>query len=310
MQRRILILILLVNTILAILYLILGLVRRKNKDQERGHRGKYILLSIVILICPVVGICFLCFSHLLYKVFSKREVDMSDVSFSREKVQIYIPADVKRDINIVPMADVLNISDIKYRRQMVLDVLKKDARRAMNSIALAMDNDDSETSHYAASVLMDALSEFRGNMQNMLKNFNETPEDSELGIMILEYLSEILHQNVLTGGEKTSYIYMADQVGETIFKETRYALNGQIYSELTEFLMEVGDYQTAKKWGDRALEYQPDSVESYICNLKLYFKYENREEFFLCMDKLKASNLTVGKEAMEYIRLFQREEIG
>lgn len=308
MQRNVLILILIVNTILAALYLLLGLVRRKGKEQERGHRAKYVLLSMVIFICPLVGICFLCFSHVLYKILSRREVDMNDISFSRERVQIYMPADVKRDINIVPMTDVLSISDMKYRRQMLLDVLKKDARRAMSSIALAMDNEDSETSHYAASVLMDALSEFRGNMQNLVKSFQENPQDSKLGCMILDDLNEILRKNVFTGGEKSSYIYMADSVGETMFKETRDVLDGRYYSELTELLIEAGDYQAAKKWGDRALTYRLDCAESYICNLKLYFKWENREEFFSCLDRLKASDLTVGKEAMEYIRLFKQEE--
>lgn len=308
MQRKVLILILLINTILAVLYLFFGLVRRKKKEQERGHRMKYLLLSGVIFLCPVVGICFLCFSHLLYLFFSRRAVDMSDVSFSREKVQIYTPADMKRDINIVPMADVLNISDIAYRRRMLLDVLKKDARKAMSAIALAMENEDSETSHYAASVLMDALSEFRGNIQNMLKSFRENPQDSELGLLILDHLNEILRQNVFTGGEKASYIYMADNVGETIFKEAREALDGRYYSALTELLVDAGDYQNAKKWGDRALAYQPDCTESYLSNLKLYFTFENREEFFACLDRLKSSDLAIGKEALEYIRLFRREE--
>ncbi len=235
---------------------------------------------------------------------------MRDVSFSREKVQIHTRADLERDINIVPMAEVLNISEVRYRRQMVLDVLKTDARRAMSAIALAMNNEDSETSHYAASVLMDALSEFRGNLQNMLKNFHENPQDAQLGILILNYLKEILQKNVFTGGEKKSFIYMADGVGETLFQEAKDALDGLHYSELTGLLMEVEDYQNAEKWGSRALKYRPNCVESYICNLKLYFKTENREAFFDCMERLKASDLVIGKEVMEYIRLFQQEERG
>ena len=67
-----------------------------------------------------------------------------------------------RDINITPMQEALVVSDVKRRRKMLLDVLKKDIRRSLGSIAIALNNPDSETSHYAASVIMDALSEFRG----------------------------------------------------------------------------------------------------------------------------------------------------
>ena len=84
---------------------------------------------------------------------------MDDISFSRERVKTYTPADIERDINISPMQEVLVISDVRRRRKMLLDVLKKDIRHSLGSIAIALDNPDSETSHYAASVIMDVLSE-------------------------------------------------------------------------------------------------------------------------------------------------------
>lgn len=308
MQWRILIFILILNTILALLYLLKGLIKRKGKNQERGHRMKYVLLSIVIFICPLVGVCFLCLSHVLYWIFSKREVDMNDISFSREKIEIHTPADMKRDINIVPMKDVLNISDVKYRRRMLLDVLKKDTKKAMSAIAMAMENEDSETSHYAASVITDALAEFRVSIHNMIESFHEDPQDIKLGILILDNLNEVLRQKVLTGGEKISYVYMADHVGETIFQQSSGALEGYHYCQLTEMFIEIEDYTNSEKWGKRAMEYRPDYVDSYLCNLKLYFKYQDREKFFSCMDKLKSSELAVSKEVMEYIRLFHKEE--
>ena len=82
---------------------------------------------------------------------------------------------------------------------MLLDVLKKDIRKSLGAIAIALDNPDSETSHYAASVIMDVLSEFRGNVQNMHNKLREDPEDFDLASALLAYINEVLRQNILTG---------------------------------------------------------------------------------------------------------------
>ena len=85
MELALLIFILIINTVIALVYLLWGILRPRDDEKDRGHRTKYILLSVVMLICPLIGPLFLGLSHLLYLLFSKRDVDMDDVSFSREK---------------------------------------------------------------------------------------------------------------------------------------------------------------------------------------------------------------------------------
>ena len=169
-----------VNSLIALSYLLYGILKIKKGKAERSHRPKYIMLFIVIFICPVVSEIFLVCGNLVYKILSRKEVDMSDISFSRERVEILSPADFNRDINIVPMRESLSISDVKRRRRMILDVLKKDSRKSIGKIAMALDNPDSETSHYAASIITDALSEFRDTVQNMMRNFKDDPGAYEI----------------------------------------------------------------------------------------------------------------------------------
>lgn len=305
MGLALLILILILNLIVAVLYLLRGLTRVRDRKQERGHRAKYFLLFFVMLVCPLVAPLFLALSHFLYIFFSKRNVDMDDISFSRERVKTYTPADIERDINISPMQEVLVISDVRRRRKMLLDVLKKDIRHSLGSIAIALDNPDSETSHYAASVIMDVLSEFRGNVQNMYARFKDDPEDFELGSLLLSYIDEVLRQNILNGDEKRSYTYMEDEIADMLFRYHPDMMEGLQYRHLIEDLVEIGEFSVAEKWSRRALKYRDYQLDTYIGCMKYYFAYNDRDAFLRCMEQLKKSGIVVNRETMELIRLFQ-----
>nr|WP_106789877.1 hypothetical protein [Massilistercora timonensis] len=305
MGLALLILILILNLIVAVLYLLRGLTRVRDRKQERGHRAKYFLLFFVMLVCPLVAPLFLALSHFLYIFFSKRNVDMDDISFSRERVKTYTPADIERDINISPMQEVLVISDVRRRRKMLLDVLKKDIRHSLGSIAIALDNPDSETSHYAASVIMDVLSEFRGNVQNMYAKFKDDPEDFELGSLLLSYIDEVLRQNILNGDEKRSYTYMEDEIADMLFRYHPDMMEGPQYRHLIEDLVEIGEFSVAEKWSRRALKYRDYQLDTYIGCMKYYFAYNDRDAFLRCMEQLKKSGIVVNRETMELIRLFQ-----
>lgn len=304
MQLALLLLILIINTAVALIYLIWGVIRRKDKEKDRGHFAKYALLSFVILICPLIGPLFLCVSQLLYLLFSRRDVDMSDVSFNREKMESYTQADVDRDINIAPMQESLMVSDVKRRRKLLLDVLKKDIRRSLGSIAIALNNPDSETSHYAASVIMDVLSEFRGNVQNMFVKLKADPEDFDLGALLLDYIHEVVRQEVLTGEEKRSYVYMEDEIGDMMYRHAPERIEGWQYKRLMDDLVSAEDYPLAEKWSRRALKYRDYQLDTYMGCMKLYYTYGDRDQFLQCLRQLKSSGIVVDKTTMELIRMF------
>lgn len=300
-----LIIILAINTITALLYLLWGLLRPETGNKDRGHRGKYIMLSFVILICPLVGPCFLGFSHLLFLIFSRRDVDMKDVSFSRKRAKIYVKADVERDINMAPMQEVLIISDVRRRRKMLLDVAKKDIRKSLGTIAIALENSDSETSHYAASLIMDALSEFKATVQNMLMKQRQDPEDCELGMLLFQYIGEVLRQEILSEEEKRSYTYTMEEVLSTVFRYKLDLVEGTQYRWIIEALVEIKDFPEAEKWARRSMKYRNYQLDSYIGCMKLYFTYGDRDSFLQCVRRLQDSGIVVNKEVMELIRIFR-----
>ena len=118
--------------------------------------------AIVMLLCPVVGPTFLCAAFLLYKLFMSQAMDLSDVVFSKERVKTFIPPDEERGRNMVSIEEALEVTDKKSLRTFMMNVIRGDYRKYLSSISLALNNEDTETAHYAASILQDVLGEFRG----------------------------------------------------------------------------------------------------------------------------------------------------
>ena len=101
------------------------------------------------------------FSYWICRIFFRKEVDLADVVFSKERVKTVRKPDEDVERNLVSMEEALSVTDQKNLRTYMMNVLQRDYRESLSVIAEALNSEDSETSHYAASVLQDVLNEFR-----------------------------------------------------------------------------------------------------------------------------------------------------
>ena len=71
---------------------------------------------------------------------------------------------------MVALEEALEVSDKKSLRTLMMNVIRGDYKHSLSAIALALNSEDSETAHYAASVLQDVLSDFRSQVQAFMKD--------------------------------------------------------------------------------------------------------------------------------------------
>ena len=163
---------LVINFIVVVIYVIWNHLRGKEKNLSTWMK------AIVMLLCPVVGPTFLCAAFLLYKLFMSQAMDLSDVVFSKERVKTFM-----------------------------MNVIRGDYRKYLSSISLALNNEDTETAHYAASILQDVLGEFRENVQEKYQlSQMEDEQQVQHCIELIEYMNPILEQKILTNLEQNSMI--------------------------------------------------------------------------------------------------------
>jgi len=293
--------ILFINLLIVILYLVWNLIFRKKEN-----KGSYWMRAIVMLLCPVVGLVFFALSQALYVLFFSEPVDLEDVIFSKERVRTFIHADEESERNMVPLEEAIAITDTDGLRKLMLNIVRGDISKTLSSISLALNSEDTETAHYAASVLQDELNVFRMNVQRQYQ-YITTEEENRLlyAGMLVDYMNKFLEQKVLTDIEQQSYVKMMDEVCDMIYHEEKERLGSQQYEAVCLRLMEVEDYENCEKWCRRAIYEYPNTLSSYTCQLKLYFNSGQKERFFAVVDELKQSTIVIDSETLELLRVFR-----
>ncbi len=272
--------------------------------QKKGQRATMLLLSWFIFLVPLFGLLYILFGSLLNFLKRRKDVDLSDVSFSQDREKEILPPDRETEMNFVPIQDALAISDSNSLRRLLLDSLRSNAKRTISSIAVAMNSKDTETSHYAASIILDALSECRSTAQNMLAQMQKNPEDVEMNLLTLDYIHDILSMKIMNDVEQRSYIYILDNVAENLFSHNLWHMTATHYLWLTDLFLSIKDYQMADKWVSRAGVYRPNMLDTYKANLHLYYEQQNQTAFFDCLNELRASDLVVDEEILRLFRLY------
>lgn len=304
----------LVNTIVAVLYLLIGILimvpirnRKREGEIERLHdnRRTYLLRFIVMLLCPVVGPLFFFMVHLFYLTIFRFQVELDDVMFSKERVRTQLKADEDREMNVMPLEEAVAVSDYKSLRTAMLNVLKGEIRDSLSAISLALETRDSESSHYAASVLSHELSDFLMEVQKLYLGIREEEEDqTEYEDMMISYTDNVLKQKVFTELEQNRFVKMMVEAAESFYAKDPAKMTCQQYEGVCLRLLEIRDYENSGKWCIRQAMQYPNELSSYTCKLKLYFTTRDREAFFETLEALKKSDIVIDNETLELIRIF------
>ena len=116
----------------------------------------------------------------------------------------------------------LAISDKDSLRTLVMNVVRGDVQNSLASISLALNSEDTETSHYAATVLRDALNDFRKRAQELyLQMKQEGVDAAEAACILIEYMHGVLIQEVFHEKEQQTYIDMMEEACNFLDENTR-----------------------------------------------------------------------------------------
>ena len=295
-----LLILLILNLLIVIIYLVWNLLIwcRENKPAV-------IMKATVMLLCPVIGPLFLILGFLFYKLFMGQAMDLEDVIFNKEKVETFMHPDEDMERNMVSLEEALEVTDKKSLRTLMLNVIRGDYRNSLASINLALNSEDSETAHYAASILQDVLNGFRSKVQtDYLLCQEENEQQVENCVNLIEYMNPILEQEVLTDLEQRSMTERMQEVLQKAWDLNRAKISSTVYEKVCQRLLEIKDYEKCTLWCDRAMEQYPRVLSSYTCQLKLYFSCGNKEKFFQVMQELRGLDITIDNETLELIRTF------
>lgn len=314
-EEKALILVFLLNLLVAVLYLLLGALivspLRTREERKAGvevlhdNRRTYLLRFLVMVLCPIVGPLFFACSYLLFRLPLWMQPHLEDVVFSQERVRSHIKADEERCRNILPLEEAMSVNEKRDLRLVMMNTIRGDVQSTLGAITLALNSEDSETSHYAASVLTSELDEFRVKVRKLRlaiegEEKGETAAEEEL----IPYMDGFLKQNLFAEHEGLKMAGILEQAAQSLFEKNPQCMTPELYETVCLRLMDVHDLAGAEKWCLRLAKQHPDCLASYTCRLKLYFAGKNREAFFDTLAALKQSSVVIDHETLELIKVF------
>lgn len=298
--------VLILNVLIVLGYLIYWLIFKKDED----NRKQYFMNSVVMLLCPVVGVLYFLISFLKYHVWDMDQRDLSDVVFSKQRHKPRVKADENRERNIVSVEESILVSDQEKKRTNMLNVLLGETDESYSAIAQALDSDDSEVAHYAASFLQTKMDTFRENVRKAQKEIEEGDiTDTEIQkkiLTLITYMNQMLKQKVFTDVEQIDYVSQMELLCSLLYEHAQQNMTISCYENMVNRFLELKAYDKAGLWGDRFQQQYPDHLSSYTLRLKLYFESNQKDRFFEVLDQLKASSVVVDNHTLELIRMVQR----
>lgn len=296
------IVVLILNTLVAVIYGIWNFIQCRIREKSVKE---YMIRMVIMLMCPVVGPMFFAVIKLIGVLFFRQNVDLADVIFSKERVTTYLHADEEQESNVVPIEEALVICDKGNLRNLMMNVVRGDVEESLASIALALNSDDSETSHYAATVLRDVLNDFRAHTQELFIVMNRNEKDScEYACLLIEYMNGVLKQEVFQEAEQRSFVDIMEKACDYLYERDWRRLTPQYIGWLCNLFLKIQSYDKMKLWSDRGRDMYPDELIIYVCYLKYYFTVGKKKQFFEELDRLKQSDIVIDKETLELIRTF------
>lgn len=303
MQSIIIVLVIIIlNTLLALGYFLYGFL--KTRQEEGGKMTKYTIISIIFFLCPIVAPVVLAIGTLMYHIFFDSSIDLAAITFSKDRVDVFERPDMESEINLVPMEEAILIDDKESLRQLLLTVLRGDVSKSINAVTKALNSSDSEASHYAASAIMDINNEFQNTLQKFHAQLEATPNDKEVNQLFIEYLIKMLNTNFLSDMELKTYVYSLAHTCQAVYDFDRSFLRTGYYCNLINLLLRIGDIQAAKLWIPRLLEEYPEEMETFRCVLRFYYTTQDKENFFIHLDRLKHTDIAIDKDLLDLIRIY------
>ena len=295
-----------INCLIAAVYLLWYLVFKRDQD----NRKQYIMHTVIMVLCPVIGPLFFLCSFLKYHFLRFGDRDLSDVEFSKSRHNPRLKADEERERNIVPVEEAILISDKEKKRKNMLNVLLGETDEALSSIAMALNSDDSEVAHYAASFLQSKLDLFRENVRRAMqiiqeKESREEPCTEDI-LALIRYMEQLLKQKVLTQLEQTDYVGQMEGLCQKVYDMAKDQIDPICYSGICRLLIDLKAYDRAEVWGERFAAQYPDQLQAYKLRMRLYFEMEEKDKFFETLDQLKSSNVVIDNQTLKLIRMVQQ----
>lgn len=270
----------------------------------RGNWKEWILKMIIVSFLPIIGWLF---PSIWPKKWIRKDQyffsnylaeQSSDISIELLKSQNKIERD--KELNVVSIEEALIVNDYAVRRHVLIDVLKEDTMQFIDVLKTAVINEDTETSHYAVTAVIEVKRKLTISLQKLAVEFSNHPTDSQLANgyadIIKEYLRSGFIDAQLTKQYQITYIEVLNQI--ILNKDA----TENTFVEKINMELKTKNTIAAEATLEQFKTQFPLCEQAYLCGMKIYFETLSFEKLQAELLALKSLPITLSHEAITNVR--------
>ena len=271
----------------------------------RDNMEEGIFLLSISLFLPIMG--YLLFIFLRLGIILKHKCNSSkcpsDISFEDEAVKKSIKSfDISKALNLVPIEEALLLNVNSIKRSMLLDMLKADMGKYPFLLKMALANEDTETSHYAAVGVVEVKRKLLQSLQECKRKYEKTKSLNEL-ISYAYALKAYYSCGLLDeANEKSTMETYQDVLLELL---EFYDEEGMFFVDKIDHEINTKNFSLADVYCKRFINAHKNSEKPYLMYLKLFYATRDKKGFNYMLDILEGSTVSLSSNTWSIVKFWR-----
>lgn len=258
----------------------------------------------MIIFMPYLGIFFIIFLNYYPQKKDEQTIDdYETATLLKDKNSYhYLNLNVNKESNIVPIEEALFISNNITKRALLIDVLKQDINLSATILKKAVNDSDTETSHYAAAALMELKNRLMTGLQALSVKFEADNDDYETSLEYCDVIRRYIYSGMLDNRSIKKYMYLYMQILENINRLM--PEKKKFYVELINTELKLKEYEKASQTCKNFMNIHSNSEEPYVMLLKLSYSLNDINKFKKTLEILKNSKIKLSYSTINKLRFW------
>ncbi|MEV5029879.1 hypothetical protein [Paenibacillus sp. LPE1-1-1.1] len=273
---------------------------------HRKSMREWLLRMIIVTLLPVIGWLLPVFWPRRWFNHAGEKLDEYIVKQQEEmsvsNIGIHKKMEVEKELNIISIEDALIVSEHSARRRVMIDVLKQDSINYLEVLQTAVSNEDTETSHYAVSAIMEAKRKLSISIQELSVQYEQNKTDEHLLRAYAEVLKGFMRSGFLDERTSRKYKYTYVAVLEQLISNSEDVESA--FAEKLNAEMELGQFIASEETCHAYIERYPHSEDAYLSLVQLYFMTKSVDKLHTTIETLKKSPLRLSNRALTMVRFW------
>ena len=215
---------------------------------------------------------------------------------------IFLKPQAEKEMNVVPLEEALLVNDLASRRRMMIDLLKQDSMDYLEVLGKAVSNDDTETSHYAVSAIVEVKRKLTLSLQELAVKFEEGKDDPYFLQSYASVLKSYMRSGFIDERTLLKHKHTYSDVLQRLLAADPHAR--EVYEDKIATDLELSDYNSALETAQHYLANYPNHEGPYLSLMKVYYTMRAFEQLQDVLEDLKRSTVRLSNQALMIVRFW------